>query len=191
MRLFDPTGLKAKDYKAKYPELGRTEEFEELSGTELIFVWYYANATSPIITMEDDKRVEEALVQSGYMVASKEKFLNLQFGEKLDKAIEKMASFIPGARYFGLKALRNTYDNYIDVLGRSTDQFTKVVGKGDDSYSEEDLTAYSNITAKMTAALPELIAKLEEGFGVSISSSEDDDEGTALFRNWQQDRQKH
>lgn len=189
MRLFDPMGLKPQDYKNKYPELETTPEFESLSGTELIFVWYFANATSPIIDILDkDKRVVEALDKSGYMPANKEQFLKLRFGEKMEQAIMKMSSFIPGARYFAWKAIKNTYRNYIEILNRDPSEFTKAVGKGEDVITEEDLGTYTNITTKITAALPDLINQLEEGFGVTINASEEEEEGSSILRNWHQDR---
>lgn len=189
MKIFDPTGIKAQDYKVKYPELGRTPEFEGLTGTELIFVWYYANATSQFIDLKEEKRVVEALKESGLLPPNKEKFLDLQFGETLESAIEKMSSYIPGARYYAWKAIKNTYQNYIDILSMGPGDFTKSSGKGEDAITETDFNAYSNITTKITEALPGLIERLEEGFGVTINASEEEEEGSAILRNWHQDRQ--
>lgn len=190
MKLFDPTGIKAKDYKSNYPELARTPEFEALSGAHLMFVWYYANATSPFIDLGKEERVERALDRSGYVPANVEHFLNLQFGESTERAIEKMASFIPGLRYMAWKALKNTFENYTEILNRSSDEFAKIVKDGKESYAEVDFNTYSNVTTRLTAAMPDLVSKLEEGYGVVLTSSEEEEESHDYIRDWNQNRQK-
>ena len=183
-------GLKAQDYKSTYPELARTSEFDPLNGTEMIFVWYFANLTSPHIDLPKDARVIEALASSGYKPGDKEKFLDLQFGEKLEYAINKMASFIPGARYFGWKATKNTYQNYLDILNKVPEDFVKTVGAGKDATTETDYNTYTTVTTRISSALPDLIARLEEGFGVSLSTSEEEEEESSMIRDWAQNRIK-
>ena len=82
IRLFDPTGLRPVDYKATYPEMKRIKEFESIPGTQLIFIWYFANATSPLADIKDKyKRVEAAISRAGYNPepTEHEKLLKLQF----------------------------------------------------------------------------------------------------------------
>jgi len=179
IRLFDPTGLKAMDYKSTYPELARTTEFESLSGTELMFVWHYANATSPLIDLDENTRVKEALGRSGFMPSptEKEKLLKLQFGERLEHAIEKMGTFNPGVRYFGWKSLKTIFSQYQEIAQMSPDE----LGELDD---------YVNITTKIAKAMPDLMEKLEEGFGISMSATEEEEEGTAMLRDWNLNRRK-
>lgn len=190
MRLFDPTGVRAQDYKGVYKELERTKEFEAFNGTALIFIWYYANATSPFVELKDEERVVEALKSSGYKPKDRERFLDLQFGETMEDAIIKMRSFIPGARYFGWKALKNTYQNYLDILDKKADDFIKTTGSGENQVMEVDYGAYATITTKLSAALPGLVAQLEEGFGVTINTSEEEEEGHSELRDWAQNREK-
>ena len=47
--LFDPRGIPTSDYKQRYPELGRIDEYRPLSSNELVFVWWFANPTSPLM----------------------------------------------------------------------------------------------------------------------------------------------
>lgn len=190
MRLFDPTGIKSQDYKATYPELEKTAEFEPLTGAELMFVWYYANATSPFIEMKEEGRVIEALSSSGFKPIDKEKFLDIQFGERLEDAIIKMRSFIPGARYFGWKSIKNTYQNYLEILDKKAEEFVKTTGSGENVVTEIDYGTYANISTKLSAALPGLVAQLEEGFGVTLTASEEEEEGRAELRDWAQNREQ-
>jgi len=193
--MFDPEGLKAVDYKSTYPELASISEFEDLGGRELIFVWYYANATSPLLRLEENKRVEEAMKLSGIKLSPEyiERYLKLQFGETLERAIAKMSSFLPGARYLGWQAIKAIFDQYIDIAHAGTSSFTKSVGSGEEKEDVIDYSAYTTTTSKISASLPNLIARLEEGFGISTSltSGEDEDESTSIFREWVLNKQKN
>jgi len=195
IRLFDPTGLKAVDYKATYPELARTEEFESMRGNELIFVWYYANATSPLIDIKDEsKRVTEAIKASGYNPDPDdyEKLLKLQFPPGIEAAIEKMSSYMPGARYFGWKALKNIFDQYQDIANMTPSDFTKKVGSGDTAETITDYAAYSTVTGTVSKALADLIHRLEEGFGISVTGkvSDSEEESNAILRDWNLNKKK-
>lgn len=185
--LFSPIGIKNKDYKASYPELGRYSEFEDFRGSELAFVWWYANATSPIIELEREKRVGEALKRSGYNPepAEYERLLQLQFTERLEVAIERMASFIPGARYFAMKSLKNIFDQYQEIASKKASDFKKKVGSGESATEETDYKAYSDVTGAVIKQMPALIQRLEEGFGITTDgASEDEEEGHSLLREW-------
>jgi hypothetical protein len=99
--LFDPTGIKPDDYRHKYPELDRASEFAELPARALIFVWFYANPTSPLVLdiQDEYERVKEALKKSGFNPSKieRERMENLQFDDKFATAIKKMGSFDPGS----------------------------------------------------------------------------------------------
>jgi len=191
LRLFDPEGLKPSNYKATYPELTRIKEFEDLIGSELMFVWYYANATSPLREkkLTNEKRAEEALKRSGYNPEPDEyeRILKLQLSERMERAIDKMESFQPGARYFGWKALKSIFEEYQKIAQMKPSDFVKKSGSGDNMVVETDYAAYTNTTTKVVAALPGLIEKLEEGFGISASGvTEDEEEGHSILGQWHQ-----
>ena len=193
IRLFDPTGIKPVDYKSKYPELKRTPEFESLRGTELIFVWYFANATSPIVDITDDnKRVKEALHLSALTPepVEYENILQLNFTERMEAAIEKMGFYQPGARYYGFKSIKAIFDQYQEIAQMGTAAFKKSTGSGEEKTEEVDYNAYTNTTTKISAELPKLIARMEEGFGLTITgASEAEEEGQSLLRPWNLERQ--
>jgi len=193
LRLFNPEGLKAVDYKAAYPELERTPEFEHMKGSELMFVWYYSNATSPLMEIIDrEERVVEALKRSRFNPepSEYERMLKLQFSEQLEIAIGKMSSYLPGARYLGWKALKAIFDQYQEIASKGTDYFKKTVGTGEDAVDEVDYSAYTNTTTKIVAALPGLIQRMEEGLGISMAgSSEDGDDVHGIHSTWFINRQ--
>ena len=201
IRLFDPTGLRPVDYKATYPEMKRTKEFESIPGIELIFIWYFANATSPLVDITDKhKKVDEAIRRSGYSPGpdEHEKLLKLQFPPHIEAAIEKMSSYLPGARYFGWRALKNIFDQYQDIASRGPESFKKKVGSEENEAGdmvpimEIDYNAYTNTSTKISTAMPGLISSMEEGFGISITGvvSDDEEEGNSQLREWNLNRRK-
>ena len=188
IRLFDPEGLKAVEYKSTYPELGETKEFESFPGKELIFVWYYANATSPLINIKDDKkRVGEALRFSGYNPdpAERETLLNRNFTERVEAAINKMGSYQPGVRYLGWKMLKNIFDQYNELVNDGVAGFTKVLKNGDSIETVLDISTWVTLSKQIAVAMPDLIKRIEEGFGVSVSGiSSEEEEGSSMHREW-------
>jgi hypothetical protein len=172
--IFDPRGIKPEDYRHRYPELERTEEFERLTPKQLIFVWWYANATSDLVLYEPDDyvRVGAALAKSGYIPTKNEKeaILDLRFSPDLAVAIKKMSTFDPGARFAAFKMVKKIFDQYQKIVDQGTDSFktksTKGTGENTVVTEEVDTTKYVNTTTKIAEELPGLLAKLEEGFAV-------------------------
>ncbi len=194
LRLFDPEGIKPSEYKNTYQELKRIPEFDNMAGSELIFIWHFANKTSPLMTITDQsKRVEKALSLSGWRISpeQEEKILKLQLGEGRERAVEKMSSFDPGARFLGHQALRTIFERYNEIIEKGPAGFKKIVGSGDDKEEIIDYAAFVNTSAKISSTLPDLINKMEEGFGVSIAGNiaDDDDEGVSFHREWNLEKQ--
>ena len=180
IRLFDPTIVPINDYRHRYPELERTREFDNISSHALVFVWWYANATSPLmVTMPDEyERVEEAMKLSGFTVGKgeKEKILNLNFDSDLAMAIEKMSKFDPGVRYSGYKMLKGVFERYESILNQGEEAFKTIEGKGESQIEYIDYKRYVDTTSKIIEAIPELVHQLEEGFGIVEKNKEDAEE---------------
>jgi len=198
IRIFDPTSIKPEDYRHRYPELERTAEFAELHAKALIFVWWYANQTSPLViyTHDDYERVSEALKRSGYNPSKTEKdrLLSLQFDSQMATAIQKMASFDPGARFFAYKMIKNIYDHYQKIIDMGPEAFevTTRQGKGDDAIEtkETDYKRYVDVSAKISDELPGLLTKLEEGFAiVNIEGDEIVEDEASAMRDWHMKRE--
>lgn len=181
VRIFDPTGIKPEDYRHRYPELERTDEFSRLSPKQLIFVWWYANATSDLVLYVNDEydRVKEALIKSGYTPSKTEReaMLDLRFNSDIAVAIKKMSNYDPGARFKAFLMIKKIYDQYQSIIdmGISAFEVEMTTGKGDDKVTtkETDYKKYVDVTSKIAEAMPGLLAKMEEGFAiVTISGDE-------------------
>jgi hypothetical protein len=188
--LFDPRGIKAENYRSRYPELDRVPEFSDLLSKALIFVWWYANPTSPLVIgiPDDYERVQEALRMSTYTPSKteKENILKLQFNSSMAVAIKKMSEFDPGARYKGYKMIKTIFDHYEKLIEQGPDAFIATEGSGNKAVTYIDYPRYVTTSAKIAEEIPSLLAKLEEGFGiVDISGKQKDgDEGASSIRDW-------
>ena len=184
IKLFSPENIKPEDYRYKYPELERAEEFANLSPRALIFVWWYANQTSSLVLEIDDDydRAEEALKRSGYNPGKNEKeaILKLQFNSEMAVAIKKMSEYAPEPRFKAYKMIRTIFDHYENIITQGPDAFKvteKLIKTKDGEEGGEasfiDYPKYVNVSAKIAEEIPNLLNKLEEGFGiVDISSGE-------------------
>jgi len=194
VRIFDPTGIKAEDYRHRYPELERTEEFSTFPPKALIFIWWFANATSDLVLymQDEEERVKEALRRSGYnpTKVDKERILSLRFDSNMAVAIKKMASYDPGARFKSFLMIKKIYDQYQTIVDMGTGAFKIVTrtGKGDDAVEVEevDYKKYVDVTTKITESMSGLLAKLEEGFAITTVTGDEiiaGEENSAL-RDW-------
>jgi hypothetical protein len=192
---FDPRGVKPDDYRHRFPELERTKEFDNLPSRQLIFIWWYANQSSPLVIDVHDnyERVKEALAKSGFNPGKveKERLLSLQFDSASAIAIERMSKFDPGARFKSYCMVKKIFDQYQFIVDQGPEAFKESTtkGEGDKAVTTEeiDYKKYVDISAKVANELPNLLVKLEEGFAVVNVSGEEvkEDESTAL-RDWQQ-----
>jgi len=195
IRTFDPTNIKAEDYRHRYPELERESCFDGLSARALIFIWHYANKSSDLFIYEQDDyiRVAEALKRSGFNPGKteKERLLSLQFDSQTALAIQKMNSYDTNARFKSYCMVKKIFDQYQTIVDLGPNAFKESTTKGEGEKAvtteEVDYKKYVDISAKIANELPELLVKLEEGFAVVnvLGEAVGEDESTAL-RDWQQ-----
>ena len=177
LRVFDPEVCKPEDYKLKYPELKRYKSFENLPGVRaLIWVWYYANPTSPIRDKPKGEKAKEAFKRSGYNPSFKHEMIEGKFNDDFALAIEDMSNIDPGSRYRGYKMINKILNEYENIISEGRDAF-KVIHKkeGKEEVSEVDTQKYVNTSAKIAEVIPSLVKSLEEGFAVTVK--EDEEEG--------------
>lgn len=203
IRIFDPTGIKAEDYRFKYPELDRTPEFSELSPRALIFVWWYANPTSDLVLNIHDpyERAEEALKKAQFnpSKAEKDKILKLQFDSNMAVAVKRMEAFDPGARFKSYMMVRNIFVHYNDIIQRGPEAYQIVeIKKGKDGEETGNVTytdykRYVDVSAKIAEELPGLLKKIEEGFGVlNLAGDEIGTEGEVSdMRDWYREKDEN
>lgn len=205
VKVFSPIGIKPDDYRHKYPEIERTEEFAELSARALIFVWWYANQTSDLVmTIPDDyERAAEALKSSGFNPSKteRESILKLQFDSNMALAIKKMASFDPGIRFRSHNIVQMVFNEYEKLIKRGPTVVAEETGEVDEDEADKGFSKYSGknsssnpyfvdryvvTSARIVDALPGLLAKLEEGFGILDSQGNEviEESGADSFRDW-------
>lgn len=169
-RLFDPTGIKPEDYRSKYPELKRIPEFTPLTSIALMFVWYYSNPTSMLMKESDDfLRARKALELSKYNPGKslREDLLKLHFPTDIAIAIDRMARMRADARVRSKLMVENVIQNYEKIISYGPDEYK-------DKDGEPDRKKYVDTTAKIVDELPKLIEKVEEGFGISTRTEDED-----------------
>ena len=169
--LFEPS---VKDMFGEYPELSDYDEFKDLTFRQLKFAWYLGNRTSPLINEKLGKaeRYKKAVRLSyGNLSGIRDDIKKLAKGdlpEKIKAAIFKMAEFDVRAR---MKAQFMT--EYI------FDKLNSIVSVDDEFLNELDFDEkkkYSDLAIKISESLPEMIKRIESGFGIKKKKVENEDE---------------
>lgn len=155
----------SKDIKVEYPELATIAEFIMLRDAQLKFVWYYANSTSDILALyplDDNKRCLAAFEKSGLKKhmnpQEKHDFLSLNFTPDIKAAIERMKSFDVSTREKGKIAIEKMFNNLTQMASLTADNL-KIM---DLSEKKE----YASLVKTSLEVMPDLIQKMEEGFGI-------------------------
>ncbi len=172
-----------RDMIRSYPELARIEEFKKMRSLDMKFCWYYAIFFSD--EKNPDKRVRSALKHSwreGMDGKLLEKFLKLDFPDSIRKGITRFGSFDIGSRIRakfaaerildGFEKLAQTDVNTVGVIYIYADGSQD--GEGEPLGEKRDwnqVSAFVNSMVKINESLPDLLKRVEEGFGVRSSSS--------------------
>ncbi len=146
----------------------------------MITIWWYANPTSEILSIEDNQsRIIEALKRANYTPdrTLKAELLKLNFDEKWALAIDRMAVMEPSIREKARSMIEKLIVNYEDLCDPE---------KYSDKDGVQDIKKFVDATTKIAQELPGLIAKMEEGFGVSNRDEDEDDNSTGFDREYYQ-----
>lgn len=172
LTIFDPRGIEPTAYKNKFPELMEIEEYRDLSYLQLIFIWWYANPSCPLVVRDipHEQRVLIALNKSELdkklPIKELNKYRDLQFPDVINDAIARTHKFNVGMRVEAAKMFESIFENYKSI--KDIKNFTKVEtdDQGQVVSSEVNYAEYLKISSLVTNALPGLIKKIEEGMGV-------------------------
>lgn len=188
--LFGPKNKK--DLKHQYPELGNFPEFKNLTTAELLFVWWYANQTSPLVTddnLSDKMRIAFAFTEafgtkSNDAVYDKRKtdYYSSNFPSHISIAIDVMRSFNPTVRARSRMMVEKILANYEKLVDIKISDFET---KNDDGSKEINWTGRNNYvtsTKNISDTLPQLINQVEQGFGVSDNKGEEEGSLKAIHR---------
>ena len=159
MTIFEPTD----DYKKKYPELSRVQEFKELNDNDLSFAWYMGNQTSPFYKMDNEKKLKESAKKVFGSGEKSDKYAKGEYDYKVSNAILKMATFIPSLREKANASASNIFDRIVEISNLQPHHFKN----GDTIDYKKQLDVY----AEALNQLPKALKIAEEGFGVKDGNS--------------------
>src|ERR1700748_130986 len=151
-----------------YPELGNESAFKDLRNDDLLFVWYYANASSPI----DPDLSDSVRAGMSAEIAFKKnkdkikKFSALSFDEDIKKAIERMRKYSPEARAIAKRIAQTTLNNYLKLVDINIDDFQSINKDGIKETDWSGRNHYVNSAAKINEVMPDLLDQIEGGYGV-------------------------
>jgi hypothetical protein len=183
--LFGPKNKK--DLKIEYPELGKVPEFQKLTVSELLFVWWYANQTSPIV--RDDKLADKLRVMAAYEIAfgvattetneaRKKQYYSGNFPSTISMAIDVMRKFNPTVRARAKFIIDKILTNYEKMVDVNVDDFKDE--KGEINWTGRN--NYVTSAAKISDTLPQLINQSEQGFGIIETKDGEEGEIKAIHR---------
>lgn len=160
--IFAPVG-DDRPMRQRYPELKTIPEFQELTDNQLKFVWYYACLSSPLIFFDDDTRLRKSLDYSMKGTAEEGqiiKYLKGDFPTIIETAVTRMSAFSPSLRIQAKVAVQKMFNNTINIISEKS---TRDISMMEDGMEKLQML---QVQEKARKELPELLALLEEGFGV-------------------------
>ena len=183
-----------------YPELAEDKVFKDLSAEDLNFAWYCGNPSSPIDEDTDDY-VRYRTASSLCILSSAEKKKQYASGiipDNVKAAINKMKLYSPDARALAKRMTQQAFNNFQKLLNVDVENdfiVIRKIGKGEDAeeIKEMDWTgrkSYVDSATKIISELPELVKKMEEGYGITVDKKGKDEgrvRGIERFHNTKKD----
>lgn len=162
--VFEPTG---RNMKVDYQELASVPEFKDLTNSELVFVWWVANRTSPVFNLPERKKVYVAYKKAFGKVKNDtlQQYLSGIFPAKIALALEKMKTYIPSVRLEAKLMAEKTWEDYRKILSTNIDSITDADAK----------SKHLNMIQKVRADMPNILRDIEMGYGVTIKEISDED----------------
>lgn len=161
-----------------YPELSKEEEFKNLSASDLLFSWYMGIKGSPIsedMTPDIRRRTAASKVYRNDDDKRRVYGVDGNLTDEIKIAIKKFEMMSPDARLIAKHMTQKTFEKFQQLLDVDVDKdflITKKIGKGDDAEEITEIDwsgrkSYVDSATKIIESLPELIKKIEEGYGIT------------------------
>ena len=175
------------DLKLDYPELAEVKEFANLTKSQLLFVWYHSNRTSPYYEWRkrynniEKRKIQACITESGIdKVASPEevnRLLNKNFDSELKAAMDRMEQYQPAFR-LRAKMLQERMFNQIEKIVDSTE-----AQMDEDGIDSDKRKQAIDILASANKQLQPLLESIEGSFGIRELGNEHDGKkkGQKLF----------
>lgn len=171
LQLFRPT---ERNILVEYPELKEYPEIAALTRNDYIFVWNWANKTSPHSKVRDSRERARRCYKLAYgdtHDGRHERFLGGDFPNNILEAIKIMEKFNPTNRAKAKTMAEKIFDTWKKIAERDMSKVTDL----------NELKQYAEITMKIQEGLPSLVRQLENGFGIREFDRQKDGKKEATF----------
>lgn len=172
-----------RDLRSQYPELFEYPEFKShaIKPYDVLFVWWYACASSPIFDQPDAERLEEAV----YMSYPSNQMKEAKIGEFRTKMPDNIMAAINRMRSFNQSARIETYIQTKIVRENCTAMLAADVSK----MSPDDKEAWAKRAPGLYKLMEETTRAIERGaFGVTVHEDTNLDEADGTLRAFRQTR---
>jgi len=143
----------------EYPELKEYKEFNGLSNAEMAFVWHVSNPTSDLVlTIEDLSERRKAAYEKIWGNTNDTRYVDYVSGnipEKVRAGCERMRNFNPSTRMRAKMMTDQMFSDFETIM-------KKKMSENDDPVK---IKAMAEVKLKIAGELPDLIKRLEGGFG--------------------------
>jgi len=175
-----------------YPELGKIDAFRKLNRSEMLFVWYYACQASPYYDQDDFGRIIDLCLKKSFGKGmgrkSRERFISGNFPEKITAAIEVMRRFEPGPRIRAKKLVEKILENFEKLINIDVENDAQFVDP-DGGINVNKKNAYVGLSVRISNQMPNLLAQVEEGYGItSLDGHDPEEEGSSLIESYHQEQ---
>lgn len=154
-----------------HKEIANNKKLGELTGEDLLFVWYYACKSSPINPdIEDAIRANAAASEAIKDPEKRKRYARLNFPEKIKEAIEEMKKFNPDVRMVAKRIVQNMFHTLEKMSQTKPEDFeyeeVDSKGKIQTKIDWAGRKQFIDSVAKTADTLPLLIDQMEQGFGL-------------------------
>ena len=159
-----------------YPELSRFESLKALGkNSDFVFVWYYACKASPYYESPNKVAKIQACIKKAYtkgMADGKKKsFLSGDFPEPIKRAIKDVESFEPGPRIRAKIMAEETLAKLEALVMEDVNESDFLDEDNNINYTAKK--AYAAMLTSINKDIPDIISKIETGYGVSFIDKKD------------------
>lgn len=156
-----------KDLREQYPELKDIEAFQKIKARDLMFAWYYGVIYRDVVSERDriQMSVRDAYGESLSDNAERS-FIDRNFPNGVLGAMKEFEKYNLTGRLKQRSITEKTIINYQQIADQNISEYIS-------NNDWESLDKWQRIVSRINGELPNLIANMENGFGI----------GKAIVRN--------
>jgi len=166
-----------KSLKRTYPEINENPVFKDIGNDDLLFAWQIGIPGSPI-DQDLPENIRYRMAAAKCFPADEQKrqrYTQKDIPDSVKQAVKEFESKSPEARLMAKQMTQKTFVKFQKLLEVDVEKdflVTRITGKGEDRQEVTEMDwpgrkNYVDSATKIIEALPELIKKLEEGYGIT------------------------